>query len=224
MKDYCKLAVERCDICQKKRRVTYLDRVPITPVPRAELPFTHWFMDLFGPLIADTNAASLYNYALVVIDSTSRFPFCTPLSNIAATVVCSGLLEIMSFVGTPLLISSDCGTQFTSQLTQELLSRLGCKIRFSTPYHPRGVGLSERCVSNLKTLICKLADEHPRSWHEYVKYALWALRETPNSTTGLSPFLLAFSRLPISPCRILAETWTGSEPVPSGLGQNLVDY
>jgi len=44
----------------------------------------------------------------------------------------------------PKVIVSDCGTNFTSQLTQEMLRRLGCTPRFNTPGHPEASGLVER--------------------------------------------------------------------------------
>ena len=225
IKDYCKRHVNRCDICQRKKRLTYLDRVPITPVERAELVNTHFFLDCLGPMIVDANAPKpRYNYAVVLVDSCSRFPFCTPLSSMTAKSVCAALLDVFALTGVPLRISCDCGSNFTAQLTQELLARLGCRIRFSTPYHPRGCGLVERMVGSIKSIVNKLASEHPRSWHNYIPFALWALREVPNGTTGVSPFLMVYGRLPTSPCKILAETWTQTASSPLDLAPNVVDY
>ena len=41
--------VKSCDICQKRARVTCWDRVPISPIARSEVAFSHWFMDVGGP-------------------------------------------------------------------------------------------------------------------------------------------------------------------------------
>ena len=38
----CKRYCQTCTLCQKRARKTFRDKVPITPIPRAEAPFTHW--------------------------------------------------------------------------------------------------------------------------------------------------------------------------------------
>ena len=43
---YC----QTCVSCQKRARVTYRDRVPITPIQRSEVVFDHFFMDCMGPI------------------------------------------------------------------------------------------------------------------------------------------------------------------------------
>ena len=82
-----------------------------------------------------------------------------------AKSVCQALLDVFSLIGAPLFVSSDLGANFTSQLTQELLKHLGCRIRFASPYHPKACGLVERMNASLKSIIAKLANDHPRSWH-----------------------------------------------------------
>jgi len=41
-------AGEKCHVCQKRRRVTVYDRVPIAPVPCNEVVFDTFVMDCFG--------------------------------------------------------------------------------------------------------------------------------------------------------------------------------
>ena len=64
--------VKSCDICQKKARITCWDRVPITPIPRAEVAFSHWCMDVGGPLSSEKMK---FPYYLVMVESMS-FPCC----------------------------------------------------------------------------------------------------------------------------------------------------
>jgi hypothetical protein len=60
---------DSCKICQLKSRVTYYDRVPITAIPRAEEPFSNWFMDCFKEVLPNHDID--YNYALILVDSYS---------------------------------------------------------------------------------------------------------------------------------------------------------
>jgi len=41
---------ETCHECQKRRRVTVYDRVPIVPIPWHESVFQVWVVDCLGPL------------------------------------------------------------------------------------------------------------------------------------------------------------------------------
>jgi len=49
----CMKYVSECHICQHKARMSCWDRVPIKPIPRADVPFSHWFMDVGGPLSSE---------------------------------------------------------------------------------------------------------------------------------------------------------------------------
>ena len=58
----CKRYCQTCTVCQNRARKTFRDRVAITPIPRAEAPFTHWFVDCLGPIL---NQKVEYHYCLV---------------------------------------------------------------------------------------------------------------------------------------------------------------
>ena len=104
-------------------------------------------------------------------------------------------------------MSSDLGTNFTSQLTKEFEKRFGCSPRFNCPFHLSSTGLAERGVGNVKPIISKLATDHPKQWHKYVPTAMWCLRETINETNGVAPWIFGF--LPRGPLAILKDSWCG---------------
>ena len=54
-----------------KSRVTYRDRVPIKPIPRADRVFDHFFIDCAGPLFSSEGSKPKFNYAFVAVDSFS---------------------------------------------------------------------------------------------------------------------------------------------------------
>jgi len=47
--------------------MTYRDRVPINPIPRAARVFDHWFIDCAGPFFSGEGQKVKYNYAFSVI-------------------------------------------------------------------------------------------------------------------------------------------------------------
>jgi len=53
---------------------------------------------------------------------------------------------------------------------------------------------------------------------------LWALREVPNETTGVSHWLVVYERILRGPLALLKENWTGVRNMPLSLGQTTVEY
>ena len=103
--------------CRRPRSLSML----CTP-PQAYMS-GHVHDNCLGPLF--TNQKVRYNYCLVLCDRVSRFPvaFCLPSLN--AECVCNALLQLFQMTGIPSVIQSDCGTNFTSKLTQTFLQMLG---------------------------------------------------------------------------------------------------
>jgi len=176
-------ACEVCHQCQKRRRVTVYDRVPINPIPRDEVAFDCFVMDCMGPL---STVQCEYNYALVLCDSNTRYPFAFPLRTLSSKNVCNALLQVFQMTGVPSKIRSDCGSNYTSALTTTFLKMLGCSPNFNVPGRPQQTGLCERLIGTLKNMISKVAADNPKSWHKHLGFVLWALREVPNSTTGFT--------------------------------------
>jgi len=92
-------ACQACDECQKRRRVTVYDRVPITPVPCIEKVFDSWVMDCLGPLFP--NQKVRYNYCVVLCDRVSRFPVTFCLLSLNAKCVCNALLQLFQMQESP---------------------------------------------------------------------------------------------------------------------------
>jgi len=108
--------VHSCKECQLRSRPKITDRVPITPITRAELPFQVLYIDCIGP--QELMPAQGHKYCLCVIDSCTHWPAVYPVKSLSAKAVCDSLVDLFTHVGIPQKIVSDCGTTFTSQLTQ----------------------------------------------------------------------------------------------------------
>ncbi|GFU90368.1 retrovirus-related Pol polyprotein from transposon 17.6 [Trichonephila clavipes] len=122
------------------------------------------------------------------MDQHTRWPEAVPLRSLTAKNGCDSLLQIFSRTGIPSIIASDQGTNFKSALTQEFTKRIGSSPRFSCPGYPASNGLVERWNKVLKDMIHHVIREDPRSWDQQLPFLLFAYREVPNTTTGVSPF------------------------------------
>ncbi|GFU90092.1 retrovirus-related Pol polyprotein from transposon 17.6 [Trichonephila clavipes] len=66
--------------------------------------------------------------------------------------------------------------------------------------------------------------EYPRSWDRQLPFLLFAYREVPNTTTGVSPFRLLYGREARGPLAILKSSWAGEIHLPTNISQSAADY
>jgi len=83
---------------------------------------------------------------------------------LTAKAVCDVLLEIWQFTGCSSYVSTDLGTNSTSQLTKEFEKRLGWSPRFNCPFRPSSTGLAERgrIIAVIYPLVCVLKGKDGR--------------------------------------------------------------
>ncbi|XP_055936794.1 uncharacterized protein LOC129966395 [Argiope bruennichi] len=218
IKNFCK----SCKECQLRSPEKMIDKIPITPVLRPELPFEIVNIDLIGPI--EPPSARRHKYVLCLMDQHSRWPEAIPLRSLTAKATCDALLEIFMRTGIPNVIASDNGTNFISKLTQEFMKRLGCAPRFTTPNHPAGNGLIERYNRVFKNSLHHIIRTDPSNWDKYIPYMLFAYREVPNCTTGVSPFKLMYGREARGPLSVLKSSWCGDIAIPLNMEKSVVDY
>ncbi|GFU46080.1 retrovirus-related Pol polyprotein from transposon 17.6 [Trichonephila clavipes] len=66
--------------------------------------------------------------------------------------------------------------------------------------------------------------EDPRSWYRQLPFLMLAYREVPNTTTGVSPFRLLYSREARGPLSILKSPWAVEIHLPTNISQSATDY
>ena len=82
----------------------------------------------------------------------------------AGGAVCAVLIELFANVWVPSKVISDNGTNFSSQLTQELLRRFGCSPVFATPWHPQATGLVQWFNRTCRDVLFRVVPQHGRRW------------------------------------------------------------
>ncbi|GFV84780.1 protein NYNRIN [Trichonephila clavipes] len=113
IKAYC----SSCHGCQLRKVIRLVDKIPITPVSRPELPFQVVNVDLVGAV--DPVSSQGHKYILCLMDQHFRWSEAIPLKSLTAERTCEALLEIFSRTEIPEVIVMENATNLTASLTQE---------------------------------------------------------------------------------------------------------
>jgi len=82
----------------------------------------------------------------------------------------------------------------------------------------------ERFNQTCKNMVRHVVQEHQRQWHKYVPLMLWVIRKISKATTGLSPYMMVYGRVPRGPLAVLKESWAGEREIPPDLGKPVEEY
>ena len=212
--EHCKT----CHTCQIVGKPNATQPVaPLKPIPAFYEPFAKIILDCVGPL---PKTKSGNQYLLTIMCAATRFPEAIPLRNIKAKAISKALIKFFTLFGLPQEIQSDQGSNFMSNLFQQVVYQLGAKQIKSSAYHPESQGALERFHSTLKTMIKTYCYDNQNDWDEGIPLLMFAAREAEQESLGFSPFELIFGRTVRGPLKLLKEHWTEEteEPV------NLLDY
>ncbi|KAK5775737.1 hypothetical protein PVK06_043675 [Gossypium arboreum] len=78
------------------------------------------------------------------------------------------ITEIVRLHGVPMSIISDRDPRFTSRFWKKLQEALGTKLNFSTAFHPKTDGQSEREIQVLEDMLRCCVLEFEGSWEKYL--------------------------------------------------------
>jgi len=86
------------------------------------------------------------------------------------------------------------GSQFTSNMIEELLSYHKIKRITSTPYHPKANGQVEVTNRALDNILTKVVSSSRKAWAKRLVEATWAYNTTWKTTTGFIPYELVYGK------------------------------
>ncbi|MFZ2537708.1 MAG: reverse transcriptase domain-containing protein, partial [Oscillospiraceae bacterium] len=198
-----KFYTRSCDICQRTVGKGAFKKAPMQIAKLADLPFQHISVDLIGEIIPPSRKG--HRWVLTIIDNCSRYVDAIPLKKIDTKSVFDALNEFFVRVGYCDTISTDNGSQFTSDLMEQLLKQFNIRHIVSTAYHAQAQGLIERFNQTFKKCLSRLCSERIQDWHLFIGPCLMAMRETVHSGMGVSSNQLVFGHCVKGPLQILKQ-------------------
>jgi transposase InsO family protein len=139
--------IKQCDSCAQLKAGRH-PTAPLGELPETAFPFEMTSIDICGPY-PETKRGN--RYLLTFIDHFSRYTEAIPIHRQdAATVARALVTEIFSRLGCPQALSSDKGSNFVSELFQEMCKLLNIRRINSTAFNPQMQGKVEKFHLGLK--------------------------------------------------------------------------
>ncbi|KAM2041239.1 hypothetical protein ACFX16_035078 [Malus domestica] len=152
-----------CDKCQRYVTIPHSPPEPLTPMI-SPWPFTKWGLDLIGPMPAGKGKV---RYAIVAVDYFTKF-------------------------GIPNDIVTDNGRQFDNNKFRMFCSKFNINLCFASPAHPQSNGQVEAINKIIKRTLKTSLDKAKGCWPKFVPQVLWSYHTSYRTSTGETPFSLAF--------------------------------
>src|ERR1044072_4775588 len=156
-----------------------------------------------GPLVPFPQAPGEVRFLVVAIDYFTKWIEAEALASITSARIQKFFYRnIISRFGIPHSVVTDNGTQFTDRKFRALLEGLRIKQHFSSVEHPQTNGQDEAANKVILQGLLKRCSDSGGNWVEQLDHVLWAIRTSPQSSTGETPFRLTYGTEAVIPVEI----------------------
>jgi hypothetical protein len=180
--------VKNCDLCQQVKNTKM--KVPHQSVTVPTGPRTHISVDYVGPL---PTTHENNKYILVVECQYLRYVEAFAVDEMNTQKTADIIIRsIICRYGLPLVMVSDRGAPFVSQLAGTIYKKLGIKQSKTSAHHPQANGIVERFNKTMKMTLKLWCNEAQTDWDTYLPFVVFAYNTSYHSLVQETPFYLQF--------------------------------
>jgi len=191
MKEYIRLWVGTCPICQKRKSPRHKAKAPMQ-VYSVGAPGERIALDIMGPF---SLTESGNEWVLVIGDYFTKYKVAVPLPNITTVTVAEALVtNWICYFGVPYECHSDRGSQFQSSVFSGMCTILGIARTRTTTSRPQSDGMVENANRTLCDMLNCLVHDHPVEWDVLLKLCMLAYNTNVHESTKETPAMLMFGR------------------------------
>ena len=187
--------VINCPDCIANKRI---DTRQIRPKMLSNTEFT------FGPedclevdILPNLPSSNGYRHIITMMDVFSRYLFAYPTQDMTARTVGRCIIDVRtrhSYL--PTIILTDRGSQFRSDVVNQIAQTLDIRISHASTKHAKTIGILERTHASLKTSLKISTGERRSMWHKYVQIAVMNYNTSYHENLGCEPTTVFHGRIP----------------------------
>ena len=114
-----------------------------------------------------------YQHIITMMDVFSRYLFAYPTQDMTAKTVARCIIDVMTgHCYLPTVILTDEGSQFWSEVVNQIAQTLDIRISHASTKHAQTIGILERTHASLRTSLKISTGEQRSMWHKYVQIAV----------------------------------------------------
>ena len=184
--------IDSCTTCQLTKSSDHKRQGLLHPLPIPDNRFLELSFD-FKPLPESNNN---HNFAWVITDRFTKLMVVIPCRDTLTSEEASKLFYqhwYLQGYGFPDIIVSDRDPRFVSKIWTQFSRLIGFQHHLTTARHQQANGQAESSVKILLTALRQQANARQTNWDILLPTILFAYNNSIHSSTGYSPFYLAFA-------------------------------
>ena len=187
--------VGSCSLCRREKLQHDKYQLQTTEIPNT--PFAKVSIDL----IVEMSTSHYGNTnILVMVDHPTSWPMAKAIPDKEATTVANAIFDKLILEhGSPEILLSDNGKEFTNDTVAYVYQEFNIEQHFTSPYTPRSNSKTENFNKVLKALIRKLCQDDKASWDQVLDQILFSYRCCPHTSTDEAPYTFVYNRDPPLP-------------------------
>ena len=187
--------VTSCPDCIANKRI---DTRQIRPKMLSNTEFTLGPEDcLEVDILPNLPSSNGYQHIVTMMDVFSRYLSAYPTQDMTAKTVARCIIDVMTrHCYLPTVILTDKGSQFRSEVVDQIARTLDIRISHATTKHAQTIGILERTHASLKTSLKISTGERRSMWHKYVQIAVMNYNTSYHESLGCEPTTVFHGRIP----------------------------